>query len=65
MTQQAINEQLEAIKKVCEEVHKSKESARQFLIDAGIIKVPEEALDVHPKFQPGPKTISDNSHKRW
>ena len=42
MTQKAINEQLEAIKRVSEEVLKSKESARQFLIDAGIIKVPNK-----------------------
>lgn len=38
MTQIAIKTQIAAIKKVGEEALKTKESARKFLIDAGIIK---------------------------
>ncbi len=38
MTQAEIQHQIELIRKVSAEVLKSKESARQFLIDAGIIK---------------------------
>jgi hypothetical protein len=38
MTQTAIQEQIEAIRKVTEEALKTKESALKFLIDAGIIK---------------------------
>jgi len=37
MTEIAIKKQIEAIKRVTKEAAKSKESARQFLIDAGII----------------------------
>ncbi|MBS1563551.1 MAG: hypothetical protein JST39_04145 [Bacteroidetes bacterium] len=38
MTQEAIQKQIEIIQRVSAEVLKSKESSRQFLIDAGIIK---------------------------
>ena len=38
MTQSAIQKQIEIIRKASAEARKSKESARQFLIDAGIIK---------------------------
>jgi len=38
MTQLAIQQQIEAIRKASVEARKSKETARQFLIDAGIIK---------------------------
>ena len=42
MTQVAINTQIEAIRIVTKEALKTKESARQFLIDAGIIKEKKE-----------------------
>ena len=38
MTQTAIQRQIEAIRQVSAEARRTKESARQFLIDAGIIK---------------------------
>lgn len=38
MTQIAIDTQVNAIKKVTQEVLKSKESALKFLVDAGIVK---------------------------
>lgn len=38
MTQIAIQKQIEAIINVTKEVIKTKESARKFLIDAGILK---------------------------
>lgn len=38
MTQEQIQRQIEIIREVSVEVRKSKESARQFLIDAGIIE---------------------------
>ncbi|MBP6024507.1 hypothetical protein [Ferruginibacter sp.] len=38
MTQIAINQQIEAIKKVTQEALKTKESALKFLVDAGIVK---------------------------
>ena len=38
MTQIAIQAQVDAIKKVTQEVVKSKEAALQFLVDAGIVK---------------------------
>ena len=38
MTQIAIQQQIEVIRKASAEALKSKETARQFLIDAGIIK---------------------------
>jgi len=38
MTQIAIQQQIEVIRQATAEALKSKESARQFLIDAGIIK---------------------------
>ena len=38
MTQIAINTQIEAIKSVTADALRTKETARQFLIDAGIIK---------------------------
>ncbi|HTE25470.1 hypothetical protein [Flavitalea sp.] len=40
MTQIAINQQIEAIKKVTQEALKSPETALKFLIDAGIVKEP-------------------------
>jgi hypothetical protein len=38
MTQEAIQKQIEIIREVSKEVRKDKETARQFLIDAGIIE---------------------------
>jgi hypothetical protein len=38
MTQIAIQHQIEVIRQATAEARKSKETARQFLIDAGIIK---------------------------
>jgi hypothetical protein len=38
MTQISIQEQIEIIRQASAEARKSKETARQFLIDAGIIK---------------------------
>jgi hypothetical protein len=38
MTQTAIQQQIEVIRQATVEALKSKETARQFLIDAGIIK---------------------------
>ncbi len=38
MTQIAIQQQIEVIRQASAEARKTKESARQFLIDAGIIK---------------------------
>lgn len=38
MTKKQIDEQVKAIKRATKEACQSKESARQFLIDAGIIK---------------------------
>ena len=38
MTQKEIQEAIDAIRQASKEANKSKESARQFLIDAGIIK---------------------------
>ena len=37
MTQIAVNRQIEAIKKATQEALKSKQTARKFLVDAGII----------------------------
>jgi hypothetical protein len=42
MTQIAINTQIETIRSVTQEALKTKESARQFLVDAGIIKDKKE-----------------------
>jgi hypothetical protein len=41
MTQEAIRQQIEAIRQASADARKSPESARQFLIDAGIIKKEE------------------------
>jgi len=38
MTQIAIQQQIEIIRQASAEARKSKETARQFLVDAGIIK---------------------------
>ncbi len=43
MTQIAINQQIEALKKVTREALKTKESALKFLVDAGIVKEKKEA----------------------
>ena len=43
MTQAAIQEQVNIIKVATQNATRSKEAARQFLIDAGIIKKEEEA----------------------
>ena len=43
MTQIAIQQQIEVIRKASAEALKSKETARQFLIDAGIIKAGKKA----------------------
>jgi hypothetical protein len=45
MTQIAVQTQIEAIKKAGDEALKTKESARKFLVDAGIIK----ELNTQPK----------------
>ena len=42
MTQEAIRQQIEAIRKASHDAGKSPETSRQFLIDAGIIKEPEK-----------------------
>jgi len=47
MTQFAIQAQIEAINKATEKAAKSKESAKKFLIDAGIIK--DEKQPTKPK----------------
>jgi hypothetical protein len=44
MTQIAVTEQIEAIKKATQEALKTKESALQFLIDAGIVKDKKKAV---------------------
>jgi hypothetical protein len=41
MTQSAIQEQVDAIRKATDKALKSKEAANKFLIDAGIIKKQE------------------------
>ena len=41
MTQEAIRQQIEAIRQASADARKSPESARQFLIDAGIMKKEE------------------------
>jgi hypothetical protein len=38
MTQEAIRQQIEAIRQASADARKSPETARQFLVDAGIIK---------------------------
>ncbi len=38
MTQIAINQQIEAIRSATQDALRTKETARQFLVDAGIIK---------------------------
>jgi hypothetical protein len=43
MTQEEIQQQIDDIILVSREVNKSKETARQFLIDAGIIKDKKKA----------------------
>jgi hypothetical protein len=48
MTQSAIQKQIEVIQQASAEARKSKESARQFLIDAGIIKE-EKKTQAAPK----------------
>ena len=48
MTQSAIQKQIEVIQLASAEARKSKESARQFLIDAGIIKE-EKKTQTAPK----------------
>jgi hypothetical protein len=48
MTQSAIQRQIEVIRQASAEARKSKESARQFLIDAGIIKE-EKKAQMSPK----------------
>jgi hypothetical protein len=50
MTQSAAAKEIETIKRIAEEALKSKESARQILVDAGILQEK--------------KTISDNSKKK-
>lgn len=47
MQQSSIQEQVEVIKKATKIAMRSKKSALQFLIDAGIIS-PSEAKDFHP-----------------
>jgi formylmethanofuran dehydrogenase subunit E-like metal-binding protein len=53
MTQIAINQQIEAIKKVTREAMKTKESALKFLVDAGIVKEKKDA----------PQPIAGNNKK--
>ena len=49
MTQAAIQQQIEAIRQASAEALKSKETARQFLIDAGIIKDKKSEKITPPK----------------
>ena len=50
MTQVAIREQIEAIRAASAEARKSPETARQFLIDAGILKEnPKKDVKVETK----------------
>jgi hypothetical protein len=49
MTQSAIQKQIEVIRQASAEARKSKESARQFLIDAGIIKEGKKTQTVPKK----------------
>lgn len=49
MTQIAIQQQIDAIEQATAEALKSKESARQFLIDAGIIKDDKKKLPIPQK----------------
>lgn len=52
MTQEAIQQQIEAIKKANAEARESKESARKFLIDAGII---QDKQNNKPQLEAGAK----------
>ena len=49
MTQKEIQEAIDAIRQASKEANKSKESARQFLIDAGIIKDDKKQHSAPPK----------------
>ncbi|HEY4065223.1 MAG TPA: hypothetical protein VGM30_25155 [Puia sp.] len=49
MTQIAIQQQIEAIRQATADALRSKESARQFLIDAGIIKDDKKQQSITPK----------------
>jgi hypothetical protein len=49
MTQKEIQEAIDAIRQASFEANKSKESARQFLIDAGIIKDDKKQHSAPPK----------------
>ncbi len=48
MTEKEIEEQIEIIRKASDEAMKSKESARQFLIDAGIIEDDNKQQPANP-----------------
>ena len=49
MTQKEIQEAIDAVRQASKEARKSKESARQFLIDAGIIKDDKKQNSTPPK----------------
>jgi hypothetical protein len=49
MTQEAIQEQINAIKQATQNALQSKETAEKFLLDAGIIKRDEKAIKEPPK----------------
>lgn len=49
MTQEAIQEQINAIKQATQNALQSKETAEKFLLDAGIIKIDEKAIKEPPK----------------
>ena len=52
MTEKQIQRQIEVIHKASNEAMKSKESARQFLIDAGIIEDDKKEESDHPTDNP-------------
>lgn len=49
MTQIAIQAQVDSIKKATEKAAKSKEAAKKFLLDAGIIQNPGKKKDYKPQ----------------
>ncbi|HEV7331896.1 MAG TPA: hypothetical protein VGN63_12725 [Flavisolibacter sp.] len=61
MTQIAIQTQVDAIKRVAQDVLKSKEATLQFLIDAGIIR---ESKTAHHEHVPTAPTRSESSRKK-
>lgn len=58
MTDTQIKEQIELIKKVTKEASKTPETARQFLIDAGILK---NKSKINEKFKTSTKRTKPNN----